>query len=73
MENEDRAVTLLRACLDLLNKQKESRYILDLLSQTVYYDDAECDGYCLSDDIEMYLDEQKRLTSKMLHRKRDVR
>lgn len=56
MGNEDRAVTLLRACLDLLNKQKESYYVLNMLEQTVYYDGTDCDGYCLSEDIELYLD-----------------
>lgn len=60
MGNEDRAVTLLRACLDLLNKQKESYYVLNLLEQTVYYDGTDCDGYCLSEDIELYLDSVKQ-------------
>lgn len=60
MGNEDRAVTLLRACLDLLNKQKESYYVLNMLEQTVYYDGTDCDGYCLSEDIELYLDSIKR-------------
>lgn len=60
MRNEDRAVTLLRACLDLLNKQKESYYVLNMLEQTVYYDGTDCDGYCLSEDIELYLDSVKQ-------------
>lgn len=60
MGNEDRAVTLLRACLDLLNKQKESYYVLNMLEQTVYYDGTDCDGYCLSEDIELYLDSVKQ-------------
>lgn len=60
MGNEDRAVTLLRACLDLLNKQKESYYVLNMLEQTVYYDGTDCDGYCLSEDIELYLDSMKQ-------------
>lgn len=60
MENEERSVVLLRACLDLLNKQKESYYVLNLLEQTVYYDGTDCDGYCLSEDIELYLDSIKQ-------------
>lgn len=60
MGNEDRAVTLLRACLDLLNKQKESYYVLNMLEQTVYYDGTDCDGYYLSEDIELYLDSIKQ-------------
>jgi len=31
--------------------------VLDLLSETVFYDDADCDGNCLLEDIEMELSE----------------
>lgn len=51
----ERAKILLKATLDLLQKQKESHYVLNLLENTVFYDEAECDGYCLFDDIEMFL------------------
>lgn len=54
---EDRKVTLLRACLQLLQKQDESPYVLDILGETVYYDEADCDGYCLMEDIKTELDE----------------
>ena len=56
-EQEDRAVTLLKAARDLLNKQNESSYVLNMLEQTVHYDDADCDGSCLIDDINAYLEE----------------
>lgn len=59
--NEDRAITLLKACHNLLSKQKNSFYVLNLLTETVFYDDADCDGYCLSDDIEDYLIEREAL------------
>ncbi|AJD29234.1 MULTISPECIES: hypothetical protein [Clostridium] len=52
---EDREITLLKACRDLLKKQENSSYVLDLLEETVFYDDADCDGYCLLKDIEMVL------------------
>lgn len=52
---EDRKITLLKACRDLLKKQENSRYVLDLLTETVFYDDAECDGNCLLEDIETVL------------------
>ena len=52
---EDRKITLLRACMELLQKQESSHYILDLLSETVYYDEADCDGYCLLEDIKTEL------------------
>jgi hypothetical protein len=53
---EDRIVTLLKACRDLLIKQENSHFVLDLLCETVFYDDAECDGSCLLDDIEAELE-----------------
>jgi hypothetical protein len=53
---EDRAITLLRATLELLRKCDNSHYVLDVLGETVYYDEADCDGYCLKDDIEHYLE-----------------
>ena len=45
---EDRARTLLKAALDYIEKTD--------LSTTVFYDEAECDGYCLKEDIEFYLE-----------------
>lgn len=52
---EDRKTTLLKACMNLLQKQEESHYVLDLLSETIHYDEAECDGYCLLEDIKTEL------------------
>ena len=52
---EDRKTTLLKAAHALLMKQKDSGYTLSLLNETVKYDDADCDGYCLMNDIEMEL------------------
>lgn len=53
----DRAKTLLKATHDLLAKQKNSYYVLNLLAQTIYYDEAECDGNCLMEDIEYCFEE----------------
>ena len=53
----DRAKTLLKATWELLNKQENSGYVLNLLSETVNYDDAECDGNCLMEDISAWFDE----------------
>lgn len=55
IEGLERKDTLLRACLSLLEKQDDSNFTLDLLSETVRYDDADCDGYCLMDDIRAVL------------------
>jgi len=48
--------TLLKAAYELLKKQEKSEYTLDLLSETVFYDEADCDGYCLMEDIAIELD-----------------
>jgi len=52
---EDRKIILLKACRDLLKKQEKSHYVFNLLDETVFYDDVDCDGYCLLDDIEIEL------------------
>ena len=52
----ERKDTLLKATHELLSKQDKSAFILDLLTETVHYDDADCDGYCLMNDIEIDLD-----------------
>ena len=47
----DRKEVLLRACYDLLMKQVESGYVLNLLNETIHYDDIDVDGNCLLEDI----------------------
>ena len=46
-----RALYLLDATYRLLENQVESRYVLNILETTVDYDDADCDGNCLMEDI----------------------
>lgn len=53
--NLDRSKVLLKAAYDLLKKQDESYYVLNLLEETVEYDNCMCDGYCLAEDIAEYL------------------
>lgn len=53
----NRARTLLKAAGALLKKQEDSYYVLNLLAETIYYDEAECDGSCLLDDIRYWFDE----------------
>jgi hypothetical protein len=48
---ECRKDVLLKAAYDLLKKCNDSHYVLNALSTTVFYDDAECDGFCLANDI----------------------
>ena len=54
-EDENRKDILLKAAYDLLKKCNESHYVLNVLYETVFYDDAECDGYCLGNDIAIEL------------------
>ena len=52
----ERAKVYLKATSDLLQKQNESHYVLNLLNTTVFYDEADCDGYCLKDEIDTFLE-----------------
>ncbi len=51
--NEDRAKVLLKAALDIL---RQCDYVLNALEVTTFYDEAECDGFCLKEDIEWFLE-----------------
>lgn len=46
---------LLKAAHDLLKKQTETPYVLDILEETVFYDGTDCDGLCLMEDIALEL------------------
>lgn len=48
---------LLRAAYQLLRKQDESSYVLNICEQSTVYDGADCDGCCLMEDIGDILDE----------------
>lgn len=56
-DNDDieRAILLLSKVVELLDRQDETIYVLNILEQMVTYDEVECDGYCLKDDIEYLL------------------
>ena len=54
---EERARILLKAVYELLDKQNQTPYVLDILSETVTYDDCECDGNCLMEDIANWFSE----------------
>ena len=54
---EDRKVILLRAALELLKKCDSGPYVKNALTETVFYDDADCDGGCLANDIAYELGE----------------
>lgn len=54
---EKMAITLLKATKDLLDKQDKSGEVLNLLDEIVRYEDSDCSGSCLLDDIGIFLDE----------------
>lgn len=56
MKDIDRKDILLKAAYDLLKKCNDGPYVKNALEETIYYDDAECDGYCLANDIAILLD-----------------
>lgn len=51
MPTANRKTVLLKACYDMLKKCNESPYVLEVMNETVCYDGAACDGYCLLGDI----------------------
>ena len=51
------ARVLLKATHELLSKCDDSSYVLNVLEQTTVYDGVECDGYCLMENIEAFLEE----------------
>lgn len=53
----ERARTLLKATKELLEKQENSSYVLNILEQTIFYDETKCDGFCLKEDIGYWFDE----------------
>jgi hypothetical protein len=55
-KNFERALILLKATDELLKKQENSSYVLDILGETTFYDGSECDGACLLEDIGELLD-----------------
>ena len=54
----DRKMVLLRACYDMLKKQRNAGYVISPFETTVFYDEADCDGLCLMEDIESELDQE---------------
>jgi len=54
----DRKDILLKAAYDILTKCDNAPCIVDVFEQTAIWDDAECDGYCLFDEIRELLYEE---------------
>ena len=56
---KDRKEILLRAAYDLLKRSTQDFYVSEATGISTRYDESDCDGYCLMDDIaaELGLDE----------------
>lgn len=69
MNTTDRKTILLRAALEMLEKLANSPVVISPAETTVNYDEAECDGLCLIDDIKIELEgaEEEFNTSNNLH------
>ena len=68
-----RKEVLLRAAYDLLRKASEMHYVQEATHITVFYDDTDCDGYCLMEDIatELDLDDDERPLSRTRSQQRE--
>ena len=48
---DGRVKELLGASIELIKKTQNSHIILDIMSETSFYDGTDCDGYCLLEDL----------------------
>lgn len=56
-EQQERAKILMQATLDILNKCNEGIYVKNVMEVTAIWDKAECDGYCLMEELEALINE----------------
>lgn len=56
MDDIDRKDILLRAAFDLLRRSDSTHYGTNAMEILSYYDEANCDGFCLMNDIAIELD-----------------
>jgi hypothetical protein len=50
-EQQKRAKVLIQAAIDILEQCENSPYVLDALQVTATWDDTECDGSCLLEEM----------------------
>ena len=50
-EQQEQAKKLLKATLDILEKCDEGPYVKNVFEESAIWDNAECDGYCLFDEL----------------------
>lgn len=56
-EQIDQAFKLIEATQGILRKCDEGIYVKNVFEQTAIWDDTECDGYCLKEEIDELLQE----------------
>ena len=56
-EQQKQAIKLLKATLDILKQCDEGVYVKNVMEVTAIWDEAECDGYCLMEEIEQLVNE----------------
>lgn len=52
-----RALILLKATSDILEKLDDTPYVLNFFEQTAVWDGVDCDGYCLMEEVNELLEE----------------
>lgn len=52
----ERMEILLKAVVQILEKQQKSPYVLYFFNETAFYDEVECDGHCIFEEIKDILD-----------------
>lgn len=59
-ELQKRAIELLKATKQILDKANEGPYVENVFELTAFYDGTDCDGYCLLDDINDLFEKYKK-------------
>lgn len=57
LERYKRAIILLKATSDILEKLDDTPYVLSFFEQTAVWDGVDCDGYCLMEEVNELLEE----------------
>lgn len=58
-QQEERAKILLKAAHEILTKCNEAVFVQDVMSVTAIWDEAECDGNCLMEEIGELIEEME--------------
>lgn len=56
-EQQERALILLQATLDILKTCESHPFVVDVFETTAIWDEVECDGNCLMEEIEQLIND----------------